>query len=127
MAELPNDFPARVRAARGYAGVSSQRDFGKLIDYSGTTVKNWESGQHKPNEPSAPEVVKRLAQASGLPEWFFTVPRLSRSLAPPGSAVEEQLADIKDGLEALRVETEARDLEVIRRLDEGLGPGAASQ
>ena len=115
MAALPTDFGARVRAARAYVGYS-QKEFAKAISVSPGTIKNYEGGT-TPDERAAPETIRRLVKASRLPEWFFTTPSLQgmRPGVRDGTA-EQRLSQIEDRLSALALETEARDLEVLRLL-----------
>lgn len=102
VAALPTDFAARVRAARAYAGVASQSEFGKQLEVSGTTVKNWESGRHKPEGRAMAETVRLLAKVSKLPEWFFTVQRLdSLRFAARNGTSEQRLEEIQQSLDRL--------------------------
>lgn len=101
MARLPADFAGRVRAARGYAGVGLQSEFAKLLGVSGSTVKNYENGKSKPQERAIPETISRLVNASKLPEWFFTVPRLDRLPRGPTGEIESRLDHIEDLLSRL--------------------------
>lgn len=79
-------------------------------------IKAVEGGKGlKPPEERA--LLERLPELTGLPRSFFL----------GESADQSDLAAVKDLLEAMRVETEARDLEVIRLLGEGRGPGWASR
>ena len=102
MPDLPKDFAARVRAAHGYAGVRTRKDFAELVGVAPGTIKNYEIGKHKPEPRAAAETVKRLAAASKLPEWFFTIPRLdSLRLGASKQTTDERLIEIERQLSRL--------------------------
>lgn len=87
--EVPADFGARLRAARAYADMSRE-DFAKRLNTSGlsaSTIKAYETGVTAPGPLAVPELVARLADASGLPESFF--------LGGDTSSIETQLAAIE--------------------------------
>lgn len=79
----------------------------KLADFLGTTADYIEYG-----------TIKR----SRTPEPFE-----ANGEVPSLLAIQKQLAAIQDQLEALRIDTEARDLAMMQRLDEELLPRMASQ
>lgn len=121
---LPADFAARVRAARAYAGISTQAEFGRKTGVHEKTIGNYEGGKSKPGRMAAPETVKAFAKVSKLPEWFFTIPRLSRTLAPADAsalgAMQDSIDQIDAAVTALLVAVAEQDTEPAHRLlDEG--------
>lgn len=104
MTKLPPDIGPRLRAARAYRSSRySQTDLGRDLSQHANTVKAWENGAAI-DELKAPEVVKRAAAATGLPEWFFTVPRLSNVLrgaaSPDAPNTARSLNDLQTGIDA---------------------------
>src|SRR5438270_7838691 len=70
---LPPDFGDRLRAGRAYVNLS-QAEFADALNTNGaseSTLKLWEKGERRPAAMIAPELVRRLALVSGLPEEFF--------------------------------------------------------
>lgn len=119
MTALPTDFAGRVRAARAYADVTNQSDFGDLLSVSGTTVKNYENGSTKPDDRAVTETIRRLASASKLPEWFFTVPSLN-GLRSGDRTADQRLSQLEETVRHLQVELAAAEVEAQRRHEEAI-------
>lgn len=100
---LPDDFGARVRAARGYAAMS-RLEFAKKLDTEDAgegTIKSWENDPSKRPRPLAEaELVHRLAEVSGLPEAFFTADLAGLFENVPAS-LDARLSAIQEKLESL--------------------------
>lgn len=115
---LPHDFGHRIRAGRAYKNDMTRAELGRQLGVSPGYIKGLEGGK-QPDALKAHALISRLPEITGLQEAFF--------LGHATNGVADELAAIRDLVEALRVETAARALEVMRRLDEGLGPHEASQ
>ena len=121
MPPVPADFGARLRAGRAYADDISRPNFAEKLNLAGaghSTLRDWERGKGSPSQLVAESLIPRLAEATGLPEDFYW------GVSSDGPGVAERLGEIEDLLSALVVQTEARDLEVLRRLDALLLPNA---
>lgn len=119
----PKDFGARLRAARGYMDVS-QAGLAAALDTAGaseSTIKGWESGSKQPNPLVMRSLAPMLAEASALPESFFWGEQ-DRPLD-----LEAQIIQLDEQVRQLRVETAARDAEVLRLLEVGSPPSQQSQ
>jgi transcriptional regulator with XRE-family HTH domain len=66
-----NDLGKRVRAARGYTGIS-QDTLVESLDLTRAQLERLEVGLDEPDDTRRPQVVKELARATRLPEQFFT-------------------------------------------------------
>lgn len=73
-----------------------------------------------------PMDLERMAEALEVPAQFF-VAESPATLINGGNELGEKLSSLADALSALRVETEARDLEVLRLLGEEQQPKGGSQ
>lgn len=62
-----SELAKRVRAARGYAGIS-QRELAARLGVDDKTVKRTEAGQRDPKPPE----LNAIAEICGLPRAFFT-------------------------------------------------------
>lgn len=116
--ELPHDFGDRVRAARAYKDDMTRADLARALKVSPGYIKGLEGGK-RPDALKAQALVTRLPEITDLPEDFF--------LGRASNGVAAELAAIRIELETLRVESARNALEVIQRLDEGLGPSEAAQ
>jgi transcriptional regulator with XRE-family HTH domain len=67
--QLPNDFGARVRAARAYKNLTRE-ELGEQIGMSGGWVKNLENGA-QPDALKARALLEVLPEITGLPEAFL--------------------------------------------------------
>jgi transcriptional regulator with XRE-family HTH domain len=117
------DFGARVRAARGYLNLS-QADFGKVIAMSEGYVKGVERGDGKA-DIAIRGLIERMVELTGFPESFFLAsdrPAIERI-----RDVEAQLSQLDEQVRLMRVETAARDAEVLQRLSEALPTTPRSQ
>lgn len=126
--ELPPDFGARIRAAAAFANLSLE-DFACRLNVAGasySTLRKYVEQEKRPRPLARAELVRRLAEASGLPESFFLAAEAnangSADLADRVSRLEGQLRLARDEAKARATTAEARVLEVIRLLDERLPP-----
>jgi len=72
MAQLdPEELGRRMRAARGYAGGTSQRAFAQELGIGESSLKRLESGAEGPAEVKLEAIVTRAAALSRLPRRFF--------------------------------------------------------
>lgn len=118
----PNDFGARLRAARAYMDVS-QGGLAAALNKAGaseSTIKNWESGGKHPSPLVMWSLAPLLAKVSGLPEEFFWGEQEPTPL-------EDRFNQLDEQLRLLRAETAVRDAEVLKRIAELQPPSRASQ
>lgn len=82
--------------ARGKTGLG-RREFVRRLDgiISPRTLFNYEHGVQLPPRVAVATINRRLAEASGLPEWVFTLPKLSnvhRDMNPTDARLLEELS-----------------------------------
>jgi ribosome-binding protein aMBF1 (putative translation factor) len=65
------DFGRRVRAARAHAGISRET-LAASLTFPAERLERLEAGLDEPTEDKMLVVVKELADATRLPEQFFT-------------------------------------------------------
>lgn len=97
MQDSDDKVGARIRAARAYADITSQKKLADLIGVGREVVIALEADQR---EPTVPEV-RRIATATGVPMGFL----LDGWTAPPGFA--ERLEALEDELRQGRSERDA--------------------
>lgn len=118
--ELPDDFGARLAAARAYYGRTTHKkdlsrdEFARHLNASGasgSTIKAWETGK-RPDTLKATALIQRLIDLTGLPDEFF--------YGKQTTAIDQMVGvvtELGERVQQLAVDAEARDLEVHRRLD----------
>lgn len=119
---LPVDFGARVRAARGYIGVS-QADFGSLFGMSGGYIKNLERGDKSIREIEGLGLIVRMADVTGLPQSFFLdddAPGDSRltEILELLRRLDDRLTDAEQAQSNATAQQLARATAVLSRLDD---------
>lgn len=122
IADLPDDFGLRVRAARGYMRGISQANFGLALGMGRSYIKELEKGGKDLKDVHARGLVAKMAEISGLPESFF----LGQDAREP-TPVEAHLSEIEDQIRQLSAQTVARVAEVLRRIDDIDRPRGQSQ
>lgn len=88
----PSGKAARVRAARGYAGLE-QPDFAELFGISKETVSRIENGKAPISDEFLADVARKCP---GVPVWF-----MQHGFAPPVETGEQDLRDRVGQLEAV--------------------------
>ncbi len=72
-AELPNDYPQRIKNSRGARGLT-QAQFADLIGVSYASVNRWENGQSRPNKLAWRRVIELEKQSRERIEGVQAVP-----------------------------------------------------
>lgn len=132
MGELAN----RVKAARAYAGEMTQQELAGRLPFSLSTLQRTEAGGRAVGELELPAFVKHVAEATGLPQWFFTMDldaidptdgpsdedlsRLERQLQVVQRKLEEAHRSTKSDLEKL-TRGVANDRGKLRQMEAQLG------
>lgn len=132
---------ARIRARRDELGLTQKQvaramneaaaDDDQQSAADAQRVSDWERGYNKPSE----RYLRQLVAALQVPDltYFFEEPEqpdVLASLAPANGDQADllgRLIAIEKKLDQLALDTEARDLEVQRRLDEIVPPSPQSQ
>lgn len=125
---------ARIREAREAKGWT-RRQLAREMDgvASDNDLYRWETGRHRPHD----ETLATIAKALHLPLSYFLdfehkdeTPDVLGALNGDTPAVEQLVAAVSaldERLRLFQVETAARDLEVLRLLEEALPPKRRSQ
>lgn len=61
----------RIRAARAHAGISRDT-LADSLSFSAARLERLEAGLDEPSDEQLSTIIKELADATGLPERFFT-------------------------------------------------------
>lgn len=95
---MTDETRKRIRAARGYAGLS-HAELGERLGVSRDTARRYEDGGHRRLADHDEEaLLRRIGDACGLPYEFFTVNFASDLMlldTREGDAVEQALARIQ--------------------------------
>lgn len=133
-AEFLQRMGERIRERRKALGLSradvARKMPGKVSE---NQVYRWELGQHQPK----PDTLEALAKVLECDVVYFMAPELDKRRPPDLHAlsgessqldhIEQTLNHLEEQIRLLRVETAARDVEVLKRLDEGLPPTPQTQ
>lgn len=125
---------ARLRERREELGLT-RRQLSRRMEGLATEndLYRWESGLHKPQDDTLAAIATALDRDYA---WAVGIspnggpPQLSEVLGgeEPGAAqIADRLSQLEEQVRLLRVETAARDAEVLRRLDGALPPSRESR
>lgn len=126
--ELPDDFAGRLRAARAYAGIASQKALADELNVAGassSSLKVYEKGRRKPPPLTANRFVAKLAATTGLPEAFFWGEEEAPELNDRLDRIEAAVSGLSEQLEAMQLLMSQNVLEVMKRLGEVQTPQQA--
>jgi transcriptional regulator with XRE-family HTH domain len=130
------ELAARIRAARGYAGVD-QKDMGPLLGISARTYARREAGEWPAGDRH--KLLPAVQRITGVPEWFLErgwSPPATRTNDPQRSRINrlerrlDQLDDLEDLMREQLERIEALEVLAVTRVVtdvDGTGQGAEAE